>query len=173
MSVSSNSSDREAQREQLTDIYGIADIRADSFVDAGYTTIHRVSQATVEEIAENVYGLGATDAEKIVRSANELVAERGIDATGPSDDDVRKAVERAERRTRAKPKGGDQGVTPKVFESRLHQNRHGELVYHVPNNDLEIPPYYAPGFDAWCEARGKDADEMRARLEAQTEEGED
>lgn len=165
MSVSSNSSDSEEQRDQLTDVYGIADVRADSFVEAGYKTIHQVSQATVAEIAENVYGLGETDAEKILRSANELVAERGVEATGASDEDVQRAVEREERRARRKAKGGDQGVTPEVFESRLYQSGGGDLVYRVPNNDVLLPPHRAPGFEAWCESRGKDADEMRAKLE--------
>lgn len=56
----------------LTEVPYIGEHRAEAFVEAGLDSPERVAKASPELLEENIYGLGRTDAERIVEGAREL-----------------------------------------------------------------------------------------------------
>lgn len=162
----------------LTEVPYIGTQRADAFEDVGLDTPERVADASVELVADNVYGVGETDAERIVEGARALVdgdqddededvplsAVEGLDGStldlSDETDDGSDAEE--EQSFGWTVEFAEQAERAHRFERRLLYDEQGKLWYRIPDEDggMTINPYNAPEFEDWCAYNGRDPEEM-------------
>lgn len=165
--------------EALTDVPYIGETRADAFEQVGLDTPERVADASVELVADNVYGVGETDAERIVSGARELLGrddgtvaagstEEASESSGPdnpiedvrgldgstldlseADDEPAVDVDRLEA-------FAEQAEQAHRFDRRLLSDEQGKLWYRFPDEGLTINPYNAPEYEAWCAYNGRE-----------------
>lgn len=74
----------------LEKIYGVGEVRATTLREHGLATVEAVANASIDELADLLDGVGRSRARKIRYSARRIAAEEGIDtddAAAPSDGD--------------------------------------------------------------------------------------
>lgn len=147
--------DGEVQASELAEIPYVADDRSEKLRDAGFTTIREVGEATADELAKQVYGLSAYDAERIVANASEIVETREVGDAGTNG-----ALEATESVVRT-VSGQDEGVPPEIFEEHIYETEDGRTLYRLEKrNELGVTPHIIPGFEEWCDATGRDPEQF-------------
>lgn len=148
------SADGEAQVSELAEIPYVAETRSEELRSAGFATIREVSEATVAELADQVYGLGETDAERIVDGASDLVDDADEEAG------VNSAIHANEHVVRI-ASSTDSGVPPELFENRVYETEDGRTLYELDvAGGPGVVPRIVPGFEEWCEETGRDPEQF-------------
>lgn len=159
--------DVDTDEDALEAIPYISDVRAEHFRQAGYETPTDVATAELGELADDVYGIGATTARQILEGARELV---GMDEPVSSPDTEPDATSGAnaddvDADQEPEPESEPAPVDAETFARRLVTREvdggSNELWYRDPETQSLITPYHAPGFEAWCEAHDRDPESFR------------